>query len=266
VTRSPGPSRILPFPKSLPFSGAPVTSGQHFLVLLVATWMTGCVAPSGTGRALDHSVAPSAEVRSNSIYLIRHGWHTGLAVNRSEISTADWPESMVFQDAKFIEVGWGDEAYYRARFMNPLVMAKAAFLPSRSAIHVVGIREPLQGFFAESQIIEIKVTPRQMRKLCRFIHDSYACDENAAPRQLCAAHYGSGGIYRANGRYYIPNTCNIWTARALAAAECPVAVPLCTTAEPLVVQSKRFGTEVQKRSTMLPVIYPFFNFEPPPIY
>ena len=214
----------------------------------------------------DHSETPPVEVRSNSIYLIRHGWHTAVAVKRCEISTADWPESMVFQDANIIEVGWGDEAYYRARFMNPLVMAKAAFLPSRSAIHVVGIREPLEVFFKDSQIIEIKITTEQMRKLCRFIHDSYARDQNGVPRQLCAAHYGTGGIYRANGRYYLPKTCNVWTARALAAAECPVAVASCTFADPLVLQSKRFGKEIQKRSTFLPVIYPFLNFEPPPVY
>ena len=257
------PNRILPFPKYLSLHAMHLTSSRYLLLLFVAAWSTGCVAPSRNDGVLNHTQSPVNGGPSNSVYLIRHGWHTGLAIKRTEISAADWPESEVFHDANFIEVGWGDEAYYRARYMNPFVLANAAFLPSRSAIHVAGIRQPPEVFFEHSQIIEIKITPKQMRKLCRFIHDSYACDESGSPRYLAPALYGSGGIYRANGCYYIPKTCNVWTATALAAAECPVAVPLCTIAPPLMLQSKMFGVEIQKKSTILPVIYPFVNFESP---
>ena len=55
----------------------------------------------------------------------------------------------------------------------------------------------------------------------------------------------------------------VYSAKALAAAEIPIAVPLCTFAQPLVCQSKSIGQEVQKGSTVLPVIYPFYNFDRP---
>jgi hypothetical protein len=170
---------------------------------------------------------------------------------------------MAIRNANFIEIGWGDEGYLCSRFLNPLVLLKAGCLPSRSAIHVAGFREPPEVFFAESQIIEMNVAPHKMRELCRFIHESYARDEDKCPIYLGTPFYGVGGIYRANGRYYLPNTCNVWTAKALAAAEIPVTVPLCTFAQPLVCQSKSFGHEVQKGSTVLPVIYPFCNFDRP---
>ena len=233
------------------------------LALLPTLWLCGCAAPSQARHASDCVELSCDQACANTIYLIRHGWHTSLAIKRCEISTADWPESMAIQNANFIEVGWGDEGYLCSRFLNPLVMVNAGCLPSRSAIHLAGFRAPPQVFFEESQIIEIKVTPDKMRKLCCFIHESYARADNKCPIYLGPSLYGTGGIYRANGHYYLPNTCNIWTAKALAAADIPVAVPLCTFAQPLVCQAKAQGREVQNGSTVLPVIYPFFNFNRP---
>jgi hypothetical protein len=99
---------------------------------------------------------------------------------------------------------------------------------------------------------------------CQFIRDDYQRDANGAPQYLGPALYGTGGIYESRGYYFLPNTCYVWTAKALAAADCPVAVPLCTVAQPLVLQSRMFRQEVQKGSTLLPVIYPFVNFDRPP--
>lgn len=241
--------------------------GRLLFPTLCITSLLGCAVPS---RAV---VAPVADSRrlpdsqcQHTIYLVRHGWHTGLALRTSEISTVDWPESMVFEDEDFIEVGWGDQAYLAARFPHPLILINAAFLPSRSAIHVAGIRGPVGKFFADSQIVAIRISSRQMRQLCRFIHESYRCDANGNPRLRSAALYGSGGIYSASGYYYVPNTCNVWTAKALSAADCPVVVPLCTFASPLVFQTKSFGDEVQPGSNLLPVIYPFVNFDRPDRY
>ncbi|NND96153.1 MAG: DUF2459 domain-containing protein [Pirellulaceae bacterium] len=197
------------------------------------------------------------------VYLIRHGWHTSLVFNRSGISPVDWPESTAIQNANFIEVGWGDEGYLCSSFLNPFVMAKAGCVPSRSAIHVAGFAERPETFFDESQIIEFQLTSSQMRKLHRFIHASYARDQNDCPIRLAPSKYGVGAIYRSTGYYYLPNTCNVWTARALAKAEVPVAAPLSTFAQSLVLQSKCVGRETQKRSTVLPVIYPFCNFDSP---
>ena len=105
-----------------------------------------------------------------------------------------------------------------------------------------------------------------MRLLCRFIHESYHCDKQGNPQFLAPALYGSGGIYSSEGCYYIPKTCNIWTAKALAAAECPIVVPVCTIAGPLVLQARSFGDEIQKGANFLPVIYPFVNFDRPKRY
>lgn len=232
-----------------------------WLLFLAAT---GCASlPSAfSGSAVQDEPCQMA----GSIFLIRHGWHTGLAMRTCDIFPDEWPEATLFHDAEYVEIGWGDESFYRSRFMWPWVVANAAFLPSRSAVHVAGIHEPLERFFPDSQIFEIPVTADQLRALCRFLHHSYAHDEQGTPHYLGPALYGYGGFYRSPGYYFIPNTCNVWTARALAAAKCPIAVSLCTTAQGVVLQTRGFGQEVQKRSHVLPVIYPFINFERPKRY
>ena len=188
---------------------------------------------------------------------------TRLAIRPADIPPEQWPEAQSLKAATFIEVGWGDAAYYQSPFINPVVVATAAFLPTKSAIHVAAIQQPLEQFFPESEIVQISLNRRQMQKLCRFIRDSYARDEGGDPQYLGPAIYGRGGFYRANGYYYLPKTCNVWTAKALEAAGCPVLVPLCTLAQPLVLQTKPFADHVQTASP-LPVIYPFINFDRSP--
>lgn len=234
-----------------------------WLLLIPAVWLCGCASSGRVWHRPDAVKLPCDQICTRKIYLIRHGWHTSLAVKRCEIFVGDWPESTAIQDGNFIEVGWGDEDYLCSRFLNPLVMVKAGCLPSRSAIHVAGFHQPPEVFFENSQIIEIDVPAEKMRKLCRYIQQCYARDRHGCPIKLGPSIYGVGGIYRANGHYYLPKTCNIWTANALAAADIPLVVPLCTFAQPLVCQSKSFGREVNKRSTVLPVMYPFFNFDRP---
>ena len=167
-----------------------MTSSRYLLVLLISTWAIGCVAPSRTGQLVSESHLQANPARTGTIYLIRHGWHTGLALKRAEIPASAWPESQLLEDANFIEVGWGDEAYLRSSFMNPFVMLNAAFLPSRSAIHVAGIRHSPENFFAHSQIVKIPVTDQQMHSLCRFIHDSYARDDTG-----CASVITDGNMF-----------------------------------------------------------------------
>ena len=224
---------------------------------------TCCLTVADGGEAIDRDVG--CQSGSKSVYLVRHGWHTSLVFKRAEISSCDWPESQQIPAACFVEVGWGDEAYLKSGCPNPLVLANAACLPSRSALHVTAIRDSLGCFFPKSQIVRVKLSACQMRKLCRFIHDSYAHNDCGCPIRVAPAIYGAGSIYRADGCYYLPKSCNVWTAKALEAAGCPVAVPLCTLATPLMLQAKAFGCEIKKGSKV-PAIYPFLNFHRPPKY
>ena len=235
-----------------------------FCVLLLASLSTGCATIRAISPSPKTADCDSPEC-SKSIYVIRHGWHTGIAIKRSDISFCQWPEIQSLCDCEFVEVGWGDEGYLRSRFPNPVVMANAAVLPSRSAIHVVGLPCSPEKYFSESQVVKIPVSSSQMTKLCQHLHECYASDDGDRPQKVARPKYGhgNGGVYRANGYYFLPNTCNVWTARALRAADCPVIVPLCVLSRPTMIQTKCIGTEINQGSDILPVLYPFVNFKRP---
>ena len=109
------------------------------------------------------------------------------------------------------------------------------------------------------------MSSQQVGQLCRFISNDYARDENGGPQYLGPALYGTGGIYQSKSYYFLPNTCNVWAARGLAAADYPVVVPICAVAQPLVMQSKTFGQEIHNGSSIVPVMYPFVNFNRPAV-
>ena len=44
-----------------------------------------------------------------TVYVVGHGWHTGLVLRVSDVSPDTWPKIRDFSDMHFVELGWGDE-------------------------------------------------------------------------------------------------------------------------------------------------------------
>jgi uncharacterized protein (TIGR02117 family) len=185
---------------------------------------------------------------NRTIYVVGHGCHTGLILPCADISRAEWPESEDFFDAKFVEVGWGDEGFYRANGITPQLVAKAAFWPTPSVMHVVGIRRPVEDFFVASDIVELEVSAEGFERLCRFIHEGYQLDANGEPEALGPGLYGDSFFYRSGERYYFPKTCNSWTARALASAGVRIVPQLSMTTGAVLRQVRPQGRTINKSS------------------
>ena len=145
----------------------------------------------------------------------------------------------------FVELGWGDEGFYRAKKITFPLVLKAAFWPTPSVMHVAGFRGFVKRFYKVSDIVEIGLSDDEFDRMCRFISSAFARDESGKSNSLGPGIYGESLFYRANGRYYVPKTCNIWTAKALKSAGCPVIPQVATTAGNLISQSRRFGTVLQ---------------------
>jgi uncharacterized protein (TIGR02117 family) len=214
--------------------------------------VVGCAAPN-TWETRAQSPPAEYETKNSpksnrTLYVVGHGWHTGLVLPYADISRTDWPESGDFFDAKFVEVGWGDEGFYRADHITPQLVAKAAFLPTPSVMHVVGLKRPVEEFFVASDIIELQVTAEGFDRLCRFIHEGYQLDASGEPEILGHGLYGESFFYRAGESYYFPKTCNYWTARALAAAGVKIVPQLSMTAGAVLGQVRPQGRSLNKSS------------------
>jgi len=188
-----------------------------------------------------HSVSPET-----TIFLVGHGWHTGLVLPVNNIEAENFPEAADFRQADFIEVGWGDEGFYRATKITPTIITKAAFWPTPSVMHVAGFRGPVRNFFPYSDIHEVKLSVEEFDMLCRFISNSFEHDDQGESIDLGEGLYGKSRFYRAKGKYYMPKTCNIWTAKALREAGFPITVQTAITAENVLGQSEKWNRVLQE--------------------
>jgi hypothetical protein len=67
---------------------------------------------------LPTSWQPAAtESQADRVILITsNGWHTGIAIARSDLLGGAIPETADFRDAVYFEFGWGDAEYYPASY------------------------------------------------------------------------------------------------------------------------------------------------------
>jgi len=162
-------------------------------------------------------------------------------MERRDVSTVIWPESADLGPFRFVEVGWGDGAFYPAPRGTVGLALKAAFGSESSVLHVAAFDAPVTAFFKGSTIIAVPLSPPGFDALSRFIHASYARDPAGRPTVVAPGLYGHARFYRATGRYRLFDNSNNWTARALQAAGCPIDPAEAITAGTILEQARTFG-------------------------
>ena len=179
------------------------------LVVPVAVLLaTACLGPV---RELYPSRSDEAFV---TVHVVGHGWHTGIVIRRDDIPTEAWPEAGRFPAASFLEVGWGDRAFYESPDAGVRLALKAAVASAASVLHVAGFDRPASESFPSAEIIAIELSPRGMESLSRFVSQAYARDAAGRPIELGPGLYRGSRFYAATGRYSLVNTCNTWIAEA----------------------------------------------------
>jgi uncharacterized protein (TIGR02117 family) len=144
-------------------------------------------------------------------YVDSHGWHTGLILPVKAIPPdLHWSIADDFRGFDFIEVGWGHKAFYMARRFDVGIAFTAFFGVSPSVLHVCGVRGPPAEYFVESRVYEIGATPEQFRRLCASVVTATRVNGAGQAIPLASGLYGTSRFYEANGKYYLPKTCNYW--------------------------------------------------------
>ena len=123
---------------------------------------------------------------------------------------------------------------------------KAALLPTPTVMHIVAFDLPPEEFFPVSDIIQVELSEQGFEELCRHVADSYNREGSDEAEPLGPGIYGNSYFYRANGSYYFPKTCNVWTAHALRKAGCPIVPAIAVNAGSVVSQTKKFGFVIRE--------------------
>jgi len=183
------------------------------------------------------TASPARGEAASSMYVISHGWHTGIALARNDIPSHLLPERQDFAAADYLEFGWGDRDFYQAREFSLALAMRAALSSRGSVLHVVGFNGGVTSRFPGSEIIELPLSAEKLAALALYIHQSVERDGERPAAPLAAGPYANSRFYPASGVFSLSNTCNTWTARALQAAGYRVSPS--TTAAPLMAQLRK---------------------------
>jgi uncharacterized protein (TIGR02117 family) len=217
----------------------------YALIVWMSSLLLACASPPK-----GPSFPPGPNEPSKTIYLVSHGWHAGIVVKRADIPSGIWPQHNEFPEAEYLEVGWGDKDYYMTPDPHLGIILKAGLLPSASVLHIVGFSGSVTRYFPQSEVIRIDLSEAGFERLCTYLENSYARDEAGLSQPLGPALYGDGHFYLSRESYHLFNTCNVWTARALRDAGCPITPAENLTVETLMAHVATFGTVIQTRPSV----------------
>ncbi|MDF3128890.1 TIGR02117 family protein [Kiritimatiellaeota bacterium B1221] len=187
--------------------------GFRILAVVFALLFVGC----GTTPKVVHGgeTNPHA-VRDQVIYVHNHGRHTGISLP-AEVVNPQFPELAIrFPDAGFYEIGWGDAGFYQAEKITSRMTLSAVFWPTETVLHVVGYREHPLRYFRSSENQDVYLSREGLEGMIQFISSSFARNTEGHLRPVREGIYGDSQFFRGVGKYYLFNTCNKWTAKALA--------------------------------------------------
>ena len=183
----------------------------------VVTWMLLVLLLNGcsTESKLVTATTSYSGDGGHPILVVSRGWHTGIVL-AADLLTAHSPVLQErFADAAFLEVGWGDEAYYQAGPVTFGVVFTAALVPSSSVVYVVAVPQTGNGYFSNSEVRLLCAKEGQARALARFIAESFARDADGRLIERQCGNNGNSQFYAARGSFHLLNTCNTWTAKGL---------------------------------------------------
>ena len=193
---------------------------------------------------------PAPDAPTEPVWVVDHGWHTGLVMARSSIPRRLLLEQEDFPVARYLEFGWGDADFYRASDPGVALAIRAALGSRASVVHVVGLPVRPQEIFVGRDVVEIRLSRPGFEALARFVDDSIDRAEHRRAPMLGTGLYGRSAFYPGRGRYHLVNTCNTWIARALRAAGVPITPVYAMTAGNLMWQVKRLAGSAGERSSL----------------
>ena len=182
---------------------------------------------------------PAAEGDSQALHAIRvtsNHWHSEVVLPAELLPEGAIPETTDFPQAHSYAFGWGDADYYQTPDPGIGITLRAAFTPTPAVMHLVGLPAAPEDIFAGAEVLKLEITDAGLESLIAFLNASFARTGSARAEVAGPGLYSFSRFYAATGEFHLFNTCNSWTARALAVAGLPVKTGGMQRAEDLLAQ------------------------------
>ena len=156
------------------------------------------------------------------VYIVNLGWHTGILMRSDRVSESLSSLLPEFAASPIVEIGWGDERFYRGSGYSIWSGIRAAFFSRSSALHVAGYASLSQAGLHHLEVVRLYLSQSGMERLCEKIVTSLARNNDGKIIRLGDSLYGKGSFYKAKGNFSISHTCNSWTSEAIQSAGCSI--------------------------------------------
>ena len=184
-----------------------------------------------------------------TVFVVSHGYHAGIIVPRRSLADEASQHGLTglgtvatrFADFDNLEIGWGDEGFYRevptVQSLTVTLALRALFRPGNpSVLHVVGVAADPRASFGNSDIVRLELGAAGFARLANRLDASFAREPGTRlPVELGHGLYGTSLFFRANGAFHIFNVCNHWVAGLLDAAGVPTAPVIATLPDGLLI-------------------------------
>jgi uncharacterized protein (TIGR02117 family) len=229
------------------------------LAVLAVAFVVAVVATARRGDPALFPPAPGAP--TVQILLVHNGFHTGLVLPRAalaELAGRRGHGALIavatrFASFAWLEIGWGDEQFYRhvptpGSLSLGLALHALFGTDNASVLHVVGATQP-RAVFTQAQLGALELSAEGFERLLAGVEATFWRDGRGLPEDLGPGLYGPSLFYRATGRFHALHVCSHWVADMLDAAGVPTAPVLATLPQGLFFDlSMRAGMTVPPRS------------------
>jgi uncharacterized protein (TIGR02117 family) len=191
------------------------------------------VAVVTTARPGDPELYPPAAGASVQILITHNGYHSGVLLPRpavAELASRRRYGALIavttrFSDYNWLEIGWGEEKFYRyvptPGSLTPGLALRALFRRGNaSVLHVVGAFDPRIAF-PRARLAALDLSEAGFDRLIAKVDATFARRDDGFPKELGPGLYGPSLFYRAIGDFHILHVCNHWVADILDAAGVP---------------------------------------------
>ena len=169
------------------------------------------------------------------IFVINYGEHAGIILKVEDVKSSLWRIEPIFKEFEYIEVGWGDEDFYKNPDPSVWTTLKAGLFPTSSILHLRALSQYELNRFDENKIAKLTISEKGFDKLSSYIENSFAKKNDKFIRVSKGLDQNSL-FYLSSKKYHILNTCNVWTAEALHSAGLDITPFISITADNLFSQ------------------------------
>ena len=186
----------------------------------------------------------------DTIYVVRQGWHPGLVLPMP-LAEPLLVGELEGERPRYVEIGWGDAAYYRDPEPGLGTLLRAALLPTAGTVQIVPVWTSVERFARGADLYGYVVPDSLLTPLLAYLMAEIALEEGDVVDQGPSL-YGAGRFFAATRRYNMFNNSNHWAARALRIAGCDLSVWQSLIIELLFIQLRECGFEIEPADLLSP--------------